>query len=589
MRGRNVWAIAIAMLLTACSGTSDDSSTEPVTPPGDATSDVTTDDATSGDVVTDTVDPASVTIDVTDLVAPPVSDGLVQLQQYQAEEVAAGLRELGVDVPADAFVPTTEVFDEARRLLDDLTAGANAELGIDPSSDSSSDATVSGFAGPKRSLPGSTTPSAIEAVTGFSIGMAGLWLDTASGGAEEFETGEKDASGSFGGTGINLSLQMGRSGNRITATGGFGVTQTITVDGQTITMAVTAKAKLSVDICPDPSGKVGVEFHIEAKTSGNVPGAGSVSSDLTIDGTAVAQVDDSAEIADVSMQFTSGQGARTLGAGTEANPKASYFEMDWELGMNGNDIANLEVHKVEATRVSSQPPEGVSDSFRLTMLGAAFAVQVALDKARDHWQNGGCVKLQIDAPERVSPKSESPVTAMVHHEQEKQDLELPVTAEVTAGGKSIDPDSATGKPAKFTYTAPDKGGDTATVSFETRSRRGADQKSVNIEIGQTLVASTVSGRITVSGIVTDITAPFSLSGEFEGGSATLTFIPADDSGGAMTYSGGGSGVTVSGDGNYTIVDDGDGSYTLSYSSHGCASGGGTCADQQAVISLDPTE
>jgi hypothetical protein len=286
---------------------------------------------------------------------------------------------------------------------------------------------------------------------------------------------------------------MGRSGNRITATGGFGVTQTITVEGQTITMSVTAKAKLSVDICPDPSGIVNVEFHVEAKTSGNVPGAGSASSDLTIDGTAVAQVDDSAEIADVGMQFTSGQGARTLGAGTEANPNASYFEMDWELGMHGNDIHNLEVHKVEATRVSSQPPDGVSDSFRLTMLGAAFAVQVALDKARDHWQNGGCVKLKVDAPVRVSPKSESPVTAMVHHEQEKQDLELPVTAEITAEGKSIDPDSATGKPAQFTYTAPDKGGVTATVNFETRSRRGADQKSVNIEIGQALVPRRSAG------------------------------------------------------------------------------------------------
>jgi hypothetical protein len=55
-----------------------------------------------------------------------------------------------------------------------------------------------------------------------------------------------------------------------------------------------------------------------------------------------------------------------------------------------------------------------------------------------------------------------------------------------------------------------------------------------------------------------VNAPSSLSGEFQGGSATLTFIPADDSGGAMTYSGGGSGVTVSGDGTYTIVDDGDG-------------------------------
>lgn len=111
-------------------------------------------------------------------------------------------------------------------------------------------------------------------------------------------------------------------------------------------------------------------------------------------------------------------------------------------------------------------------------------------------------------------------------------------------------------------------------------------------------ARTRSGKLSVSGRVADITAPFTLSGTFKGGHATLSFAPdrVDPlvnpetneifSSGSYTYSGGGSGTTVRGDGSYYIQGPVGKPLTLIYEGQGCANPGG-CQKTSSTITLTP--
>lgn len=102
--------------------------------------------------------------------------------------------------------------------------------------------------------------------------------------------------------------------------------------------------------------------------------------------------------------------------------------------------------------------------------------------------------------------------------------------------------------------------------------------------------------MTVTGLVSDITKSFTVTGTFEGGSATLSFTPGATviepstgdiySSGTLSYSGGGSGVTVSGDGTYEISGNIGGPLTLNFDADGCATPG-ECRATSGVITLTP--
>lgn len=581
--------VCAAMIVGGCGGSSDDATTKSsVLQPGDRIDDVGL-DVVAGD------------------------EAMAELDAAMASDVRDELETQGVALPSDSFVISDAAYAEAQQLIEELQAEALPDAGIDaatgePAGVASPTGSVDAFsgtgqvvgqiplAGPlvmARSAGASVRAQESQQTVGLTISMlfAKTLLDWSRKGAEKFDTGSKDVGSAIGsGQDVDLAMEMSRDGNRVSATGGFGLTQKMTVDGKTVTVTTKGKVKLAVDLCPDANGLVNVEFHVVASTSAAVSGAGSGSSDMRIDGTAVATVDDSAEISDVTMEFDVKRGSRGTKSGSEANPRSSYIESRWQMGFpSGIDLAKA-TYTGEVVRNSSKATQADWHESRTPiMVVATVAVESALDIAREHWQTGNCVKLIIDAPARAKPRSKHSITAMVHHGPEDVDLELPVTASVTAGGESIDPSKASGKPAEFTYTAPEKAGVTATVSFEVRSKRGADQKSVDIEIRKTVWdASTQSGRISISGTVTDIEAPFTLDGEFEGGEAVLTFVPTNEHGGTYRYTGGGSGVTVRGRGTYTL-EEGEGEVlTLRYSGSGCAKPG-VCGQTSAVVTLTPQE
>ncbi len=108
-------------------------------------------------------------------------------------------------------------------------------------------------------------------------------------------------------------------------------------------------------------------------------------------------------------------------------------------------------------------------------------------------------------------------------------------------------------------------------------------------------------RLSVSGRVTDITAPFTLKGTFQGGTATLSFQPTHSDTslavegrqtpfvvGAYTYAGGGSGVKVSGSGTFWITGVIGQPLSLKYTGNGCANPG-KCMKTDAEITLTPVK
>lgn len=108
-------------------------------------------------------------------------------------------------------------------------------------------------------------------------------------------------------------------------------------------------------------------------------------------------------------------------------------------------------------------------------------------------------------------------------------------------------------------------------------------------------ASSQSGNISITGRVSDVNKPFTLNGSFEGGTAQLSFepglVPLDSNispNGWLSYSGGGSGVTVNGRGTYTLQGTLGQPLTLHFEAHGCANPG-RCADTDGVILLTPIE
>lgn len=94
--------------------------------------------------------------------------------------------------------------------------------------------------------------------------------------------------------------------------------------------------------------------------------------------------------------------------------------------------------------------------------------------------------------------------------------------------------------------------------------------------------------LTVNGTVASMTEPFQVNGAGDGFVVIFSFQPGDDTGkfGLVTYEGGGSGVTMSGSGSYTVAGADPGPYTVTTTTQGCVDGG-NCATNTDVLKFTP--
>jgi hypothetical protein len=135
--------------------------------------------------------------------------------------------------------------------------------------------------------------------------------------------------------------------------------------------------------------------------------------------------------------------------------------------------------------------------------------------------------------------------------------------------------------ADFTYDAPGERDKTGTVQLEARSKRGIGKATIEFDTKQFGYVASGGTTVTFTGTIPDLAAPFTLAGTGPGFNVDFSFAPTSDRGGALTYTGSGGGVTLSGSGTYTITGD-DPVLTLDYNAEGCATPGGCRATSNAI-------
>ena len=342
-------------------------------------------------------------------------------------------------------------------------------------------------------------------------------------------------------------------------------TMTTTENGVTGTLRV----KITVNPCPDPTGKFTAKATVTASATS---AAGRIGSNSVVDIELNGQIDDDAKVVSYDVTTTS----QTADFGSGNNVWAEATEVISYVG--GDVTAASRTYGRSAGNV----PAGFADKWAdLARLTSMMLTDRLLAAAQKGWESGRCVALDptTDPAKRtgLAPSTSVQIFAAPRSKVDGTPTKGTVTATL-AGDTSLDPaGSKVPADATFSYIAPGEKEKSATVSLEARSRRGVARADVAFDTRSiAYTASGSAGNITFSGSVPDLTQPFTIDGA-GGASLTFSYAPADATGraGRMTYTGNTGGYKLSGGGPYTITGDEGGVLTLTQTSDACAAGGST--------------
>jgi hypothetical protein len=498
-RGLNSIIVVAAVVLAGCASSSDNASvraseSEAAAPVPDVVIDDgrVTDDALAAATDGEDANARLLEMVVDEIAAMPEADRLLVAAELSRRLELEAARVTGLEAAIGSAAQTEAALDGAWAPIAAQVDSTAAELATQAEADPA--AVPSGF----RSAPPEPTSAAGMTVIGVMMGMMGLGMvaDVAVSAANDFKAGQNESqtlgSGSVIGGSVEAStLEMKFEG---------------TQDG----VAVRFQANLDVHPCPDPNGKFDISVTIDIQTSkgGAVSGA---TIDMAIDG----QVDDNANLAGADV-VTNTQWSGGSSAGTEL--------IEFTHKSSGDKSAYT------TERLS----DGASEGFvKLTvMFSAIFEFLIkdkALQAAEKAWTSGRCVDLKVTpsaGPKDLDPSAVVDVLAEPRSKVDGAPTGGNVTATLTAGGKSVEPDgSPVPADASFVYTAPDEQKKSGTVKFESRSRRGVGRTEVTFETKGAAAYLVVGGLEDwqVSQVVCDIMAPFVLTSpgvgvaEFTGG------------------------------------------------------------------------
>lgn len=339
---------------------------------------------------------------------------------------------------------------------------------------------------------------------------------------------------------------------------------TLTMDTTHESKGVTTKLKVKVMVlpCPDVSGKFQATAKIDiSATAGSVGQTGTL--DLTLDG----QVDDNAALASSDVGYRMQWADFAGGKGQFIDVSGGYRD-----GAYNGATVNRAGGNVTSELVTSA-----------VLMGALFSLMLAHkvgDAAKAGWESGRCVQLDPTAspgPKGMEPSSTSTITAAPRSKIDGGPVGGTVTATLTAGGASVDPNaSPVPADATMTYVAPDQPNQSGTVSLEARSKRGVAKAQIVFETGG--AAYLIVGGLEdwqVSQVVCDVMQPFELSSgigsmqlsgglsgtyEFNGmfnshytGTYEITLPPSPGLPGSMIGTGSGSVADQAGSGSENYV------------------------------------
>ena len=313
---------------------------------------------------------------------------------------------------------------------------------------------------------------------------------------------------------------------------------------------VTGKIKsvLTVAPCPDVNG----QFTATTKMTSSISKAGaSTGANLTVDVAVTGQVDDTAHLVSQEVEINT-QSARF------ESGKGQFVDISTSWSQTGDAQAG---HRSTVNRTGGAVTESfVSEQFRMGLLMAVAAKEMALGAATKGMESGRCVNLQVTtSPGKrtgLTPSTAVSITAAPRSKIDGAATGGTVVANLN-GKSTVDP-AGTGVPADaaFAYVAPGEEDESATVSLEARSKRGVGRAEVSLDTKGGQAYSIVGGAdmFRGSGTICDLAQPFTVSGS----GVKVSFTPSGTGGGTYAYAGSIAGFPVMGQGSYVAKADENG-------------------------------
>jgi TusA-related sulfurtransferase len=337
-------------------------------------------------------------------------------------------------------------------------------------------------------------------------------------------------------------------------TGAVSVDLTTSVNMPVFGLNANSKVKLTGEQCPNPEGKV--DLTVEYSTNGRAGSSGSMIYDKTLTAKIKATVNNSAEIGNLDIDLK--QATRSTAGGRQV-----YVETSQTGRATSGKSSDLHFNDVRIDRASSQATAADADLSRDGLSAAYNVARAVLDNAQSRWQEGGCVQIEATSPGSVAVNSITQIPVKVTHRVDRSEVPSKLEAKLT-GGATIDPTVIPKTSGTLTYTAPGEAGKSATIMLTANSRRGRATLDLTASTGSNSyrVNGTSSG-VSINGEICSLGKPFFFNAKFPGGTGKIQFNPASAAGGALTESGGGSGCTYTGSGDYSfsLKDDGSGTIT----------------------------
>ena len=501
-----------------------------------------------------------------DPVAVAVRDAHAEFFRLQAQDKEKTAREI-----------TQLEYPAYRELM--KASGLDDALGGETQADAALRELFAGYEHRMRSLEYDLPKMMPMAYTGIEIGYSGLATSMLAGGLQNTaavslwehaqDEGKPSGNHSQSGNGSGLDMQWSETSTSTTST--FEGKLPGGLQGKVTT-------KVEVDTCPDASGKVNASFtsnsELRSTTSAGTGGFIKVTAKLT------KQVDDDANLIDGQMDSEVHVEQTTFD-----NYNSTFVDVTTTLSTTRDEMGTqVNGRSQTATDASVKAAEG------LAKMGEMAAIQ-AINGAKSGWESGKCVTLQpTSSPAKrkgAQPSTRFQITAAPRAKSDGAPTGGSIRATLS-GGASLEPAGKVPADATYSYAAPDEKNQSASIAFESRSKRGVGKATLEFDT-KSVRAFTMQGgggQFSASGKICDLSQSFSISGS----GVKMTFSPSSEQGGSYTYSGNMSGFGVSGSGTYTAsVNENGGSITGS--GPGCVQTpmGTKCAGGTEKYTLAPAE
>ena len=274
------------------------------------------------------------------------------------------------------------------------------------------------------------------------------------------------------------------------------------------------RSKMKMDACPDADGRVSIEIEVDSQISvSGKPGTGGhVHTQFKYE----RYLDDDAHLNTAPHNSAANLRVR-FGGYEEFESQGSDVTIGYDRG-GKSFLSEQDAHGFGIFRPDDQARAGklVGDAFILQSLMAEVTLRGLSSKSGPPWEGGHCIDLKVTSSpsERthLKPGTAFEIDAKPRVKSDGSPAKGTVTATLT-GGSTLQP--ASGKvpaDAHYQYVGPGEKNETATIAFESRSKRGVGKASLafDTKVAGGYVMEGGTGEIHFKGQVCDLEEDFFL-------------------------------------------------------------------------------